>query len=174
MPAPAPHPRVRLRPAARADLDALLALEQAAFASDHLSRRSFRRFLASSQAVVIVAAQRRQLAGYALVLFRPRSAVARLYSIAVAAACTGRGIGPMLLAASEKAALRFGCTSLRLEVHEHNKKAISRYRKSGYCLFGRHLAYYDDRRDALRFEKRLAASSTARKDSPSPAGPVAR
>jgi ribosomal protein S18 acetylase RimI-like enzyme len=174
MPASASQPRIRLRSGVPADLDALLALEQEAFTSDQLSRRSFRRFLASSHAALIVAAQRGQLAGYALVLFRPGSTVARLYSIAVAAASAGRGIGPILLEAAEKAACRRGCTSLRLEVHEHNKKAISRYRKSGYRLFGRHLAYYDDRGDALRFEKRLAASSTARKNTPSPAGPGAR
>jgi ribosomal protein S18 acetylase RimI-like enzyme len=164
----------RFRPGVPADLDALRALERAAFTSDHLSRRSFRHFMASPHAALIVAEAGSRLAGYALVLFRPRSAIARLYSIAVAPAHAGRGVGPTLLAAAEATALRRDCASLRLEVHEANAAAIKRYRTSGYRLFGRHLDYYDDRGNALRFEKRLAASSTAAKNSPSPAAPVAR
>ena len=46
---------------------------------------------------------------------------------------------------------------MRLEVHEHDTRAIARYEKSGYRLFGRHRDYYDDRGDALRFEKPLGA-----------------
>ena len=168
------QPSAHLRPGVPADLDALLAIEQAVFTTDHLSRRSFRHFLTSPNAALIVVEQGDRLAGYALVHYRPRSTIARLYSIAVAATNTGRGIGPRLLAAAEEDAIRRGCSALRLEVHEHNAAAINRYRKSGYSLFGRHLDYYDDRGDALRFEKRLAASSTGRKDFPSPAPPVAR
>jgi ribosomal protein S18 acetylase RimI-like enzyme len=47
---------------------------------------------------------------------------------------------------------------MRLEVHEHNTRAIARYEKSGYRLFGRHRDYYDDHGDALRFEKPLDAA----------------
>jgi hypothetical protein len=90
------------------------------------------------------------------VLFRPRSMVARLYSIASAPHMGGRGVGSLLLAAAEEAALARDCTSIRLEVHVTNHAAISRYRKSGYREFGRHARYYDDGGDALRFEKRLA------------------
>src|SRR5262249_5955722 len=99
---------------------------------------------------------------------------ARLYSIAVAAAASGRGIGPALLAAAERSARRRRCTVLRLEVHEQNAAAISRYRKSGFQQFGMHHDYYADRGNALRFEKRLSAQSTGRKDSASPAASIAR
>jgi len=107
-----------------------------------------------------VADQDGRLAGAAVVLFRPRSTVARLYSIAVAPHMGGRGIGPRLLEAAENAALARRCGSMRLEVHETNHAAISRYRKSGYHEFGRHPGYYDDGGDALRFEKQLAGSVT--------------
>ena len=75
------------------------------------------------------------LAGNAIVLFRPRSVIARLYSIAVAPAMSGRGVGTMLLAAAEAAALARGCRAIRLEVHVTNHAAIARYRKSGYREF---------------------------------------
>jgi ribosomal protein S18 acetylase RimI-like enzyme len=152
------HPRpssVILRPGRPCDVAALVALEQAVFTTDILSRRSFRHFLAAPQASLIVAQEGAVLAGYVLVLYPPRSRLARLYSIAVAPHNGKRGVGPLLLAAAEAAARRRRRRAIRLEVHEHNTRAIARYEKSGYRLFGRHRDYYDDHGDALRFEKLL-------------------
>jgi ribosomal protein S18 acetylase RimI-like enzyme len=147
---PAALRRGRLR-----DLDALVAIEEAVFTTDILSRRSFRRFLIGRNATAIVAEERGKIAGYALVVYPPHSKLARLYSIAVAPHIGRRGVGPLLLAAAEQSARRRGRLAMRLEVHEHNSRAISRYEKSGYRLFGRHRDYYDDHADALRFEKAL-------------------
>src|ERR1700682_5803928 len=80
----APMPEVRVRPAERGDIDALVKLEHRVFATDRLSRRSLQRFLRSPSAEVIVAVENAQLAGIVIVLFRSRSVIARLYSIAVA------------------------------------------------------------------------------------------
>jgi ribosomal protein S18 acetylase RimI-like enzyme len=160
-PAPKAAPAVRVRKAQAADLDALDALEHRVFATDHLSRRSLRHFLRSPTAEVLVAEHGGDLAGTAIVLFRPRSSVARLYSIAAAPHMGGRGVGTMLLAAAEQAAVERGCGSIRLEVHETNAAALARYRKSGYREFGRHVRYYEDGGDALRFEKRLTPASAA-------------
>jgi ribosomal-protein-alanine N-acetyltransferase len=154
---------IRIRRAALDDLDDLVRIEERVFPTDRVPRRGFRRFLASPSSLVIVAAQDRTVAGYALVLFRANSEVARLYSIAVAPHARRRGIGVALLAAIEAAALTRRCAVLRLEVHEKNAAAIARYRKAGYALFGRHTAYYADRGHALRFEKRLTRS---RRDGP--------
>ncbi len=169
MSGPRRHPAVSasLRNGRMSDLDALLALEQAVFTVDVLSRRSFRHFLASPNASLIVAKESGKLAGYALVFFPPRSTIARLYSIAVAPHVGRRGVGPLLLAAAEKAAKRRKRRAMRLEVHEHNTRAIARYEKSGYRLFGRHCDYYDDHGDALRFEKFLGLEHRRR-----PAVPV--
>jgi len=100
-------------------------------------------------------AEAKALAGTAIVLFRPRSAVARLYSIAVAPHMSGKGVASLLLKAVERVARRRDCTTIRLEVHETNHAAIARYRKQGYQEFGRHRRYYDDGGDALRFHKIL-------------------
>jgi ribosomal protein S18 acetylase RimI-like enzyme len=151
----APDPAVCVRPAGRGDLDALAALETSVFATDRLSRRSLQRFLRAPSAEVLVAQDHSGLAGNAIVLYRPRSVIARLYSIAVVPAMSGRGLGTMLLAAAEAAALARGCRAIRLEVHVTNHAAIARYRKSGYREFSRLRQYYEDGGDALRFEKRL-------------------
>jgi ribosomal protein S18 acetylase RimI-like enzyme len=141
------------------DLAALVTLELAVFNVDIVSRRSFRHFIASRRASLIVAEESGGLAGYALVLYPPRSRLARLYSIAVAPHVGGRGLGPRLLAAAEQAARRHSRREMRLEVHVRNKRAIARYEKSGYRLFGRRRDYYDDHGDALRFEKPLGRST---------------
>src|SRR5206468_2053407 len=126
------RPVVHIRRGRVADLEDLLELETQVFASDRMSRRSLRHFLAAPTSTVMVAEHNGRIAGCAVVLFRPNSAIARLYSIAVAPRSAGHGIGPALLAASEHAALAKRRQTLRLEVHEHNRRAISRYRKAGY------------------------------------------
>lgn len=154
-PSPDSGPDVCLRAGIAADIDALLALENLVFATDRCSRRSFRRFLVSHLASVIVAECGGRLAGYALVLFRPNSAIGRLYSIAVAPEEAGKGVGSALIAAAEESALARGCVSLRLEVHDRNTAAIRLYDKAGYRRFGRYAGYYGDGGDALRYEKPL-------------------
>jgi [ribosomal protein S18]-alanine N-acetyltransferase len=151
---PAHSPPVRVRAAKARDLDALVELESQVFATDRLSRRSLRRFLTSPSAVFFVA-EADGLAGTVIVLFRPGSAVARLYSIAVVPHMSGKGVAKRLLRAAERAARQRGCDAMRLEVHETNHAAIARYRKQGYEEFGRHRRYYDDGGDALRFHKKL-------------------
>ena len=149
------HDPIRLRPAARGDLDALVDIENRAFDGDIISRRSLRRFLTAPSAVSIVAEQAGAIVGYALVLFRPHSAAARLYSIAVDPEARGRGVGPALISAAEEAALDRDCVWMRLEVHENNAAAIARYRKAGYRQFGRRPGYYEDGGAALLLERRL-------------------
>src|SRR5439155_17266313 len=124
--------RLQIRAAQPADIDALMDLEQQIFSTDRLSRRSLRHFLHSPTASVIVAEESSRLAGTAIVLFRPRSSVARLYSVGVAPHMSGRGVAPRLLAAAEEIARARHCRMIRLEVHASNHPAISRYRKSGY------------------------------------------
>src|SRR5262249_13504042 len=157
----APVAEIRVRKAERGDIDALTELELRVFAADRLSRRSLQRFLKSPAAEVIVARHGARLAGTAIVLFRPRSLIARLYSIAVAPQMGGRGVGAMLLAAAAAGAVPRSCRAIRLEVHVTNHAAISRYRKSGYQQFARHHGYYEDGGDALRFEKRLVPNLRA-------------
>jgi ribosomal protein S18 acetylase RimI-like enzyme len=151
-------PAIHIRRSRPADLDALCDLESRVFETDRMSRRSLRRLLASPNAAAMVAQSGGEIAGVAVVLFRANTSIARLYSLAVAPKHTGRGIASTLIAAAEKAARSRKCRWLRLEVHEKNHGAIKVYRKAGYCEFGRHHQYYQDRGHALRFEKELARS----------------
>jgi GNAT superfamily N-acetyltransferase len=104
----------RLRAAAAEDLDALLQLEHRCFTYDRLSRRSFRHFLNSDTATCLVAEQAGRLEGYVLVLFHGRTALARLYSMAVAPEQQGQGLGRELLRTAEATALDRGAAVMRL------------------------------------------------------------
>jgi [ribosomal protein S18]-alanine N-acetyltransferase len=148
---------VRVRRATPADIDALWELENRVFDTDRMSRRSLRHLLASRSVAALVAQSDGGIAGVAIVLFRANCRIARIYSLAVAPKHTGRGIASTLMAAAEKTARTRNCRCLRLEVHEKNHAAITVYRRAGYHEFARYRAYYQDRGNALRFEKRLAA-----------------
>ncbi len=157
---------IQIRPGRPADLDALVELEESSFDSDQLSRRSLRHLLTSPTAECLVAEELGRAVGYVALLFRRGTAVARLYSIAVNPECRRRGVGPKLLAAAEEAAFDSDCLFLRLEVRTDNAAAIALYETRGFRQFGRHLDYYIDHADALRFEKRLSGELPAHVQSP--------
>jgi len=148
----------RIRPATSADLEALLALEQRAFNTDHLSRRQYRKHLHSPTATVLVAASGQDVLGKALVFFNARSDIARLYSIAVSDAARGQGLGAVLLDAAEQTARLRGSRRLRLEVSQRNPAAIRLYERHGYRRIGEKRGYYENGEDAWRYEKLLAAA----------------
>ena len=152
------HDPFAIRPAVPEDAGDLSTLENQIFSGDRISLRSFRRLLARTSAVVLVAAAGSRIAGYAMVLFRRNSSIARLYSIAVDPGHAGHGIGKALLKAAEDTARRRNCAAMRLEVREDNRAAIRLYGACGYLLAGRVADYYEDGCAALRFEKPLTTS----------------
>lgn len=140
------------------DVDNLVALEGRSFENDRISRRSFRNLIARPTAETIVAEIDGELAGYAMILFRSGTALARLYSIAVDPSFKGKGVSKSLLAAAESSAFAHDRMLLRLEVRSDNEVAKSLYSKSGYHPIGQLDAYYEDGCSALRFEKVLKGS----------------
>jgi ribosomal protein S18 acetylase RimI-like enzyme len=146
---------MKLRRCRMSDVDALLILERQAFKTGPLSRRGLHHFLISPNATFIVAENRGRLAGYVLVRYSSRHAIARVYSIAVHPDFRKAGLGARLLAAADKDAIRRRCRAIRLEVRKYARPAIRLYKRSGYRCFGEYPEYYEDRFSALRFEKLL-------------------
>ena len=154
LPSTASGPRVRR--AAASDLDDLIDLEQRSFSSDRLSRAQYRRHLDSDSALVLVASANHHLfLGSAVLFFRKRSAVARLYSLATRPEARGQGVGAALLEAAAVTARRRGSRALRLEVRTDNAAAIGLYERHGFRRIGRYARYYGDGTDAWRYEKTL-------------------
>lgn len=155
-----------IRPARAADIDALVAIETAAFETDRISRRSFRTLLERESATTLIAEAEGRAAGYAMVLFRRGSGVARLYSLARLPGPEGTGLGRELLEAAEKAAYERGRLLLRLEVSERNGRAIALYERKGYRHIGAEPNYYEDGAGAFRLEKILRGEGGSSTDIP--------
>jgi ribosomal-protein-alanine N-acetyltransferase len=155
---------IQIRKGSLVDLDRLVAIENAAFEGDRLTRRSLREHLTKQTVSLLVAeagiAGFAQVVGYALIAFRKNSKKARLYSIASDPEYrlgSGRGLGKLLLAACEEEAARRGAESLVLEVRADNVRAIALYETHEYVKFGTLTDYYEDGASALRYEKQLSA-----------------
>lgn len=145
-----------LRPATLGDVDALVTLERASFATDRLTRRSFRHLLTQGHAATTVAVARDGMLGYVTTLFSRGTSMARIYSIAVASGARGRGLGRRLVERAEEAARDQGCREVRLEVREDNAASLALFRGLGYAPFGTLSDYYEDHADAIRLAKSLA------------------
>jgi ribosomal-protein-alanine N-acetyltransferase len=150
---------VLVREARARDLDAIERLENAAFETDRVSRRSLREFLRAPHRPVIAATIGDELAGYALVSLRRTSRTLRIYSLAVDARFARRGVGRALLMACESYARRRRRTTLTLEVRYDNASAIALYESQGFRQYGEHAHYYADGAAALRYEKSLEPGS---------------
>lgn len=156
---------VEVRPARLADLDALVALEQAAFTTDRAERRAIRHAIRSPSMTLLVAIAQdgtgagadgaEVLVGAATLERRRTSRVARLSSLAVAPARAGAGLGRRLLLAVEADAREHGCERLRLEVRADNGNGIRLYERGGYARTGTKPDYYEDGMEAWCYEKRL-------------------
>ena len=149
-----------IRPAQADDLDALVALEKAAFSSDRATRRAIRHAIASASMTVLVAVTREGatelLVGAATIERRCGSGTARLSSISVSPSCTGLGLGGLILDAVENDALGHGRDRLRLEVRVDNGAGIRLYERRGYRRWATKPDYYEDGTEALCYEKTLA------------------
>ncbi|WP_082879454.1 GNAT family N-acetyltransferase/peptidase C39 family protein [Methylomonas methanica] len=147
--------QLAVRPAQSADLEGLVALENASFATDKLSRRSFRHWLSSDHRALLLAEWAGLVAGYILIIYHPGTRLARIYSLAVAPQLRGNGIAKTLMMAGEQAARDDGRLYLRLEVSVDNTPAIRLYEALGFQKFGLYRDYYQDHKDALRYQKRI-------------------
>ena len=145
-----------IRSAIQEDLDALVALENASFEGDRISRRQFNYLLKKGNASILVAELDGRLVGDLVLLYSRATSVARLYSIAVEERMRGKGIARTLMQAAEREAWDHQRAYLRLEVRKDNHAAISLYESLDYRRLGEHPDYYDDHMDAWRFEKSLA------------------
>lgn len=149
------HSTFILQEATFDQLDELVELENHCFTTDRLSRRNFRNMIRSESADVIALMEGNTISGYAIVLYHKGTSLARLYSIAVSPTARGKGYAKTLVEEVELRARKRRCIFMRLEVKVDNDNAIKLYESLGYKKFGVYPDYYEDHRDALRFQKRI-------------------
>ena len=146
---------ILIRSALLTDLDQLVVLEKTCFDTDQLSRRSFKHWISAEHRALLVAEQECVITGYVLIIYHPGTRLARVYSLAVALTQRGTGVAKLLMSAGEQAANDAGRLYLRLEVSVDNISAIKLYETLGYQKFGLYRDYYEDHKDALRYQKRI-------------------
>lgn len=146
---------LEIRPAQLDDLEDLVALENGCFSTDKLSRRSFKHWITTDHRALLIAAAESKAVAYILIIYHPGTRLSRIYSLAVDQHYRGYGIARQLILAGEQAALDDGRLYLRLEVSVDNRPAIKLYESIGYQRFGMYRDYYQDHKDALRYQKRI-------------------
>lgn len=142
-----------LRLARASDLEALVRLEEATFASERITPRQMRYLLGRPSALFVVVIQGARLLGYALVLFRSGTRVARLYSLAVSHEARGRGLGCRLVRECVRRATLRSCITLRLEVRARDRRVRRLYERLGFVECGRLACFYEDGADGVRMER---------------------
>jgi ribosomal protein S18 acetylase RimI-like enzyme/predicted double-glycine peptidase len=145
-----------IRSAEPDDLESLVALEEAAFVQDRISRRQLRHLLTRANARVLLAeAPTGEVLGDAVILFSRATATARLYSVAVHPDARGQGVGRRLLEEAETVSWERERAWIRAEIRKDNVASIGLFESQGYRRFGEYDDYYDDHMDAWRYEKQL-------------------
>lgn len=133
--------RIPVRGAVAADLDGVLAIEQASF-SDPWSRGSFRSLLGASHVYFPVVEEAGALVAFAVALLVADEG--ELANLAVAPGARSRGIGAQLLDDVLMVATARGARTVWLEVRESNAAARALYGSRGFMEVGRRRRYYDD------------------------------
>ncbi len=161
------NPLAMIRPATHDDLEELVRIENVAFVTDRLSRRSFRYLMSEGNAAILVDSPDVRAPdatvpvggacrGYAIILFNRGTSLARLYSIAVDPAHQRAGLGRALLDAAEEKARRHAAAYMRLEVRADAVDVQRFYHAHGFRKFALQPHYYEDDVAAVRMEKSLA------------------
>lgn len=145
-----------LRTATLDDVDAIMAIETAAFGLTAWTRDTMAREVASEWGRYVVAVDdAHEVVGY--VGLRAVGVEGDIQTIAVGAAARGSGLGRRLLAQAQQDARDRGVQELFLEVREDNAPARALYRSEGFEEIGVRPGYYQPEGvDAISMRKELA------------------
>ncbi len=137
---------VTVRPAARADLERVAALDLACFRDEAWDEASLRGEEGGPSRGLLVADRAGEVAGYAVVLVA--GDVADLLRIGVAPGHRRSGVGTALLDGARALAVEGGADRLLLEVARRNTGALACYRAAGGEVLDTRPRYYRDGDDA--------------------------
>jgi [ribosomal protein S18]-alanine N-acetyltransferase len=144
--------------AAPNDAAALAVIERDSF-SDPWSERSFRELTGRSEVTCLIAREREEIVGYAVVY--SVGGEGELANLAVAPPARGRGIGAALLAHALTWARERGAADLWLEVRASNEGARALYQRFQFETAGVRRGYYRaPAEDAIVMRRELSRLAT--------------
>lgn len=147
-----------LRDATMADLDALVALENACYPPRQAySRHEYRYALATARAVNLALEEDDRLIGFVGAFHHSAWRVGHVYTVNVHPDARGRGLGKLLMRACEERLRALGMKRVVLEVNVRNDAAIWLYEACGYQKLQRLAGYYTqyDDNDAYQYAKEI-------------------
>ena len=157
------------RAATRDDLDAIMALERAAFPTDAWSRTAMAAELASPHGRYLVDEEDGRIVGYGGVRAVRGASDADIQTIALEPRVRGGGRGRALLRALLEEARERGAREMFLEVRADNPVACGLYVSEGFVEIARRPRYYQpDHVDAIVMQRSLTARP--QDDKPASAG----
>ena len=146
-----------LRPARKADMDSVLAIEQASFA-DPWSRSAFVELLDDPRVAFLIADAADTVRGYVVAWFVLDEG--EIGNLAVPADARRQGVGALLLDGAIAAVCKSRVEALYLEVRASNAAARALYASRGFAEVGRRREYYRrPKEDALVLRLELPASA---------------
>lgn len=125
------------------------------FGKSAFNRSTIKKLLSSTDLFYVMKNKNHNIIGYYVILYRKKTSVGRLYSIAIAENYQGCGLGKILLKDAEMRCIKHNIRILKLEVAENNKKAISLYTMFKYSMYDKISNYYPDNITAIRMKKHL-------------------
>jgi ribosomal protein S18 acetylase RimI-like enzyme len=139
------------------DVEAISAIESDIFpkAADRLGPRQLKRLLTEGHGEIYLDEVDGRIAGFAIVLFREGSRVARGYSIAVLPEVRRTGVATDFFAWGEQRVLEAGCDEVHFEVHTTNTRARHLYEELGYRVIEEMPDYFGPGDHAVRMSKTL-------------------
>ncbi len=133
---------IKIRDATRADIPAMLELEQHAATAAHWTMADYERIFSetSVRRVALVLEQKEKVAGF--VVARVVGEEWELENIAIAGPARRHGLGTRLMGELLDLVRQRGATAIFLEVRESNHAARSLYEKWAFVESGRRARYY--------------------------------
>lgn len=154
-----------IRPAAPADLDRILEIENASFGPESYDRKLFAFYLRRCPRLFLVACGQR-VAGYMITRVRgdPSSRKAELVSVAVDPASRQAGVASSLLESTLRRLRRRGATRLHLVVRLANHPAQAFYKKYRFRPLRVLRGYYEDGGDGIAMTRLVSLPPRRKSD----------
>ncbi len=144
-----------IRQATRADLKAILHIENSSFEAERFTRSQLLYLMTKARGLFLVLELEGEIAGYLSVLTHKKHHSLRIYSIAVDPARRGMKLGQALIEKAIAYAWELGLPALSLEVNTENSPAISLYARNGFEAVEILEDYYGKGENALKMIKKL-------------------
>lgn len=133
-----------IRPAATADLPAMMALEKHAVTAAHWSAEHYEALFRASDPARVALIMQEVASFQGFVIARVVGEEWEIENIAIAGPARRRGLGARLLGELLDLARAQGATAILLEVRESNHAARALYEKWAFLESGRRPRYYED------------------------------